>query len=212
MSGHKDRHQERHEDRGYEDSIDERHGAQRDGVHDRSGNRDDAVFLFQQTDADILAQFQGHGLTAGTEGADALTAGTRDARLWGGGGNDTLTGGRGEDVLLGGDGNDILFGARGEDRLLGGTGNDILNGGTGHDVLTGGEGADRFDLFRGAGRDVVTDFNPAEGDRIGLAAGTAWTVTTGSDGFAAVSIGLGDQLSLNGVLASQVNASWFSVV
>ncbi|WP_282187856.1 hypothetical protein [Azospirillum sp. TSO22-1] len=209
MSDRKDRHQERHDDRGYEESNDERHGPHHDGIHD-VGNRDDAVFPVQPSDAEILSQLQGYGLTSGTAGADALTAGTRDARLWGGGGNDTLTGGRGEDALLGGDGNDVLFGAGGEDRLLGGAGDDILNGGTGRDVLTGGGGADRFDLVRGTGRDVITDFNHADGDRIGLAAGTAWTVTTGSDGFAAVSIGLGDRLSLTGVLASQVDASWFS--
>lgn len=212
MSGHKDRHQERHDARRYEGSNDDWSGSHRDGIHDQYGDRDDAVFLVQRTDAEILAQLQGYGLTSGTEGADVLTAGVRDARLWGGGGNDTLTGGRGEDVLLGGDGNDILFGARDDDWLLGGAGNDILNGGTGHDVLTGGGGADRFDLFRGTGRDVITDFNHADGDRIGLAAGTAWRVTTGSDGFAAVSTGLEDWLSLNGVLASQVDASWFAFV
>lgn len=202
MSSHEDK-PERHDDR---------HGSHSETAHDRDGDHSDTTSLFQPTDAEILSQLQGHGLTSGTEGTDVLTAGIRDARLWGGGGNDTLTGGRGEDVLLGGDGNDVLFGARGEDRLLGGTGDDILNGGAGHDVLTGGSGADRFDLLRGTGSDVVTDFNPADGDRIGLTAGTAWTVTTGSDGFAAVSIGLGDRLSLSGVLPSQVDASWFSFV
>lgn len=212
MSGHKDRHQERHDDRHYEECNNDGRGLHRDGTRDQHGDHGDTVPLFQRTDAEILAQLQGYGLTFGTEGTDVLTAGLRDDRLWGGGGNDTLIGGRGEDVLLGGSGNDILFGAHGEDRLLGGAGHDILDGGTGRDVLTGGAGADRFDLFRGTGRDAITDFNPADGDRIGLAAGTAWTVTTGSDGFAAVSIGLGDRLSLNGVLASQVDASWFSFV
>lgn len=212
MSGHKDRHRERHDDRRYEESNYDRHGSHRDGIHNQFGDHDDTVFPFQQTEAEILAQLQGYGLISGTGGADVLTAGVCDARLWGGGGNDTLTGGRGEDVLLGGDGNDALFGARDDDWLLGGAGDDILNGGTGRDVLTGGDGTDRFDLLRGTGRDVITDFNHADGDRIGLAAGTAWTVTTGRDGFAAVSIGLGDQMSLSGVFASQVNASWFSIV
>lgn len=212
MSGHKDRHHERHDVQRSEGSKDDLSGSHRDGMHDRFGDHDGTVVLFQQSDAEIVAQFQGHGLTAGTEGADALTAGIRDARLWGGGGNDTLVGGRGEDVLLGGDGNDTLFGARGEDVLLGGAGNDVLNGGSGHDVLIGGGGADLFDLVRGGGHDVIIDFNHADGDRIGLAAGTTWTVTAGSDGFAAVSIGHGDRLSLNGVLPSQVDASWFAVV
>lgn len=212
MSNHRGGHQEQHDTRHSETSNDDRSDSHRDGIHDQFEGRDDAVSQFQQTDAEILAQLQGYGLTSGTEGADVLTTGLRDGRLWGGGGNDTLTGGRGEDVLLGGDGNDVLLGARGEDRLLGGAGDDILNGGAGRDIVTGGAGADRFDLVRGTGRDVITDFNPADGDRIGLAAGNAWTVTTGSDGFAAVSIDIGDQLSLTGVLASQVDASWFSVV
>lgn len=212
MSKHEDRHPERRDAPHHEGSDDGWHGAGPEDAHNRDGNHGDAVSRVLQTDSEILAQLQGYGLTSGTEGADVLTAGLRDANLWGGGGSDTLTGGRGEDVLLGGAGNDVLFGARGEDRLLGGAGDDILNGGTGHDVLTGGDGADRFDLLRGTGRDVVTDFHHADGDRIGVAPGTAWTVTAGSDGFAVVSIGIGDQLSLNGVLASQVDASWFCVV
>lgn len=67
-------------------------------------------------------------------------------------------------VLLGGNGNDHLIGGHGDDLLVGGRGNDILAGGAGNDNLVGGPGADRFIV--GQGKDVVTDFNPTEGDRL----------------------------------------------
>lgn len=210
MSSYKSGNRGRPEDRRDEETEDRRSGMYRDGIRERDGERPGTGLPFQPTDAALLVQLQGGGLTTGTEGADTLTAGTHGARLWGSGGNDTLTGGRGEDALLGGDGNDSLFGAGDEDWLQGGAGNDSLDGGAGHDTLAGGAGADRFGLYHGSGRDVITDFNHAEGDRIGLATGSAWMVTTGRDGFAAVSIGPGDRLSLYGVPAGQVDASWFS--
>jgi len=58
--------------------------------------------------------------------------------------------------------------------LIGNAGNNILNGGAGADTLTGGAGADTF-VFRavnemgiGANRDVITDFNSLQGDKIDL--------------------------------------------
>lgn len=196
MSSYKSGNRGRPEDRRDEETEDRRSGMYRDGVRERDGEHPGTGLPFQPTDAALLVQLQGGGLTTGTEGADTPTAGIHGARhgarLWGSGGNDTLTGGRGEDALLGGDGNDSL------------------DGGAGHDTLAGGAGADRFGLYPGSGRDVIADFNHAEGDRIALAARSAWTVTTGRDGFAAVSIGPGDRLSLYGVPAGQVDASWFS--
>ena len=65
-----------------------------------------------------------------------------------------------------------LKGAAGADRLIGAAGNDRLIGGLGNDRLTGGLGADifRFDaaLSSTTNRDTITDFNPAQGDRIQL--------------------------------------------
>jgi Ca2+-binding RTX toxin-like protein len=93
-------------------------------------------------------------------------------------GNDILNGKSGDDILEGGDGKDVLRGGRGRDLLLGGNGEDILCGGFSTDTLTGGNGADVF-VFRakvlpGADSllaDVITDFNAAEGDKIGLMRG-----------------------------------------
>lgn len=67
-------------------------------------------------------------------------------------------------TVLGGNGNDRLVGGNGDDLMVGGNGNDVLAGGAGSDDLVGGRGADRF--LVGQGKDVVTDFNPSEGDRL----------------------------------------------
>ena len=61
---------------------------------------------------------------------------------------------------------DHLVGTTGVDTVDGGRGNDFLDGGAGNDTLTGGDGADTFVLRSGGGHDVVTDFNPAAGDRV----------------------------------------------
>lgn len=66
--------------------------------------------------------------------------------------------------VLGGAGDDRLIGGAGDDVLIGGSGDDILAGGVGNDDLVGGGGADRFIV--GLGKDVITDFNPGDGDRL----------------------------------------------
>jgi len=88
-------------------------------------------------------------------------------------GDDLFNGTAGNDTLDGGGGNDVLNGLDGNDLLLGGIGNDSLTGGSGQDTLTGGTGADRFvfksDADSGLGplqRDLIVDFNAAEGDKI----------------------------------------------
>src|SRR5262249_48658756 len=69
-----------------------------------------------------------------------------------------------------------IYGGAGSDRLLGSGGNDVLQGGAGKDILTGGSGADRFtytvlsdSTVAAGGRDTISDFSEAEGDRIDLA-------------------------------------------
>ena len=108
--------------------------------------------------------------TSPSDASDTLTGLGGDDLLLGYGGNDSLDGGsgndalieeRGDDVLHGGDGNDLLISGIGNDTLDGGPGNDLIYGDTGTDTLTGGPGADAFYTFDG---DVITDFNPAEGD------------------------------------------------
>ncbi|TPL40602.1 type I secretion C-terminal target domain-containing protein, partial [Mesorhizobium sp. B2-4-6] len=83
--------------------------------------------------------------------------------LYGGVGNDTINGNAGNDTLIGGAGNDLL---------LGGVGNDLLIGGAGADQLTGGTGADTFKLdhLELNIKDIITDYNKAEGDQIDLTA------------------------------------------
>jgi len=99
-----------------------------------------------------------------------------------GGGIPFLTIGAGTAIenAIGGDGNDrivgngaanVLHGMRGNDTLEGGGGADVLIGGAGSDTLRGGAGGDhfRFDsVIDGGAVDRIIDFNPLEGDTIGL--------------------------------------------
>lgn len=96
----------------------------------------------------------------------------------------------GNDELKGGTGSDQLDGRGGDDRLDGGPGNDSLAGGSGADTLTGGSGADVFVLAQLTestpgilNRDVITDFNPSEGDRIDLAGIDAVVFEPGNQSF-----------------------------
>ncbi|SIS18500.1 Ca2+-binding protein, RTX toxin-related [Aquipseudomonas alcaligenes] len=97
-------------------------------------------------------------------------------RLHGSNYNDRLTGNSGDNVLYGNGGNDVLDG---------GAGNDTLVGGSGSDQLTGGAGADRFefkalgDLGLGSLRDLIKDFNLADGDLIDLSFLDANSATSG---------------------------------
>ncbi|MGX9866258.1 M10 family metallopeptidase, partial [Pseudomonas moraviensis] len=73
--------------------------------------------------------------------------------------------------------------------LYGNDGNNVLDGGAGKDTLIGGNGADTF-VFRavneiglGANRDVITDFNSLQGDKIDLTKFDANLMTAGFNGF-----------------------------
>jgi len=61
---------------------------------------------------------------------------------------------------------DVLMGTSGSDTINGAGGNDTIIGGAGTDYLTGGHGADTFVLGAHSMYDIITDFNPAEGDRV----------------------------------------------
>ena len=95
--------------------------------------------------------------------------------FFGSGGADILLLNGGDDMGNGGEGADRLFGGSGKDSLLGEAGVDRLNGGNGADQLTGGGGGDYFIFTRtsdstasSVGRDRITDFNRAAGDKIDL--------------------------------------------
>jgi Ca2+-binding RTX toxin-like protein len=95
-----------------------------------------------------------------------------DDILNGDGSANALYGGAGNDTINGNGGNDTLIGGAGNDTLLGGAGNDLLIGGAGADTLTGGTGADTFKLdhLELNIKDLITDYNKAEGDQIDLTA------------------------------------------
>ncbi len=134
---------------------------------------------------------EGRDTMFGEAGVDSLMGMGGDDMLDGGDGDDQLSGGEGLDVLIGGRGNDKLLGDLGDDRLSGGEGDDWLEGGAGADLLTGGAGKDNFYYRQGdlGGRDTITDFNAAEGDRIALSLIDANTATAKDDGFRFIGAG-----------------------
>lgn len=136
--------------------------------------------------------------------AFVATLGTEPGRKIGGTRRaDTLTGGSGDDTLCGWSGNDFL---------AGGAGDDLLIGGRGRDMLTGGEGADLFVTGRGGGRDLVTDFDFAEGDRIGLAGNPHWRVRSNGSGDAVVDVRGSGSLTLSGIAPGDITPAWFMAV
>jgi peptidyl-prolyl cis-trans isomerase B (cyclophilin B) len=145
----------------------------------------------QQNPSGVVAGSSNDGLVGsptddainGSQGNDTVTGEAGDDFLRGGKGNDSISGGVGEDIIngnLGDDtinedaGNDFLRGGPGNDILIGGDGNDFLLGDSGSDTLTGGPGADTFvprtgeNLALETASDIIVDFRPSEGDRIGL--------------------------------------------
>ena len=111
-------------------------------------------------------------------------------------------------------GNDLanlIVGGTWADYLAGAGGDDTLQGGNGDDTLIGGAGADRF-VFNLAdqGRHVVMDFAPQDGDRIALNALLGYTISTGADGSAFLSLSNGASITLIGVEAASVSAGWFT--
>lgn len=180
---------------------------------------------------DTLDGGSGRDRLFGGAGDDRVSGGAGNDHLFGGKGQDTLRGGRGNDLLKGGDGHDILqgeagddrlFGDAGKDRLFGGDGNDTLNGGTGNDRLTGGAGADVFIFTRGSGRDRITDFTPAEGDRLHLGRDLAASgqspgpiVTQYAqvvNGSLHLTFDTGDRLILDGVATTAGLSDWIVLI
>ncbi len=149
----------------------------------------------------------GNDTIHGGGGNDWVVGGQGNDLVYGDNGDDIVLGNLGNDTLDGGAGNDTIRGGQGDDVLIGGPGNDWLSGDRGNDTLTGGPGADTFHSFSGAGIDLVTDFNQAEGDRVQLDPGTAYTLRqVGAD--TVVDMGNGDQLILANVQLATLTPGW----
>ncbi|MDO9012815.1 MAG: calcium-binding protein, partial [Gallionella sp.] len=78
--------------------------------------------------------------------------------------DDIVLGTNQNSTLNGGAGNDVLFGMAGNDTLNGGDGADVLVGGVGNDMLYGEAGSDTYLFAKGAGQDVIYDYDPAAGN------------------------------------------------
>lgn len=137
---------------------------------------DDNLFGDQGADSleggggvDLLHGGIGDDFLQGNSGDDWASAGDGADTAHGGQGDDFVHGNAGDDIVSGDLGADTVHGGQGADRLLGGEGADWLSGDMGDDVLTGGAEADVFNFVGGQGRDVVTDFDVAGGDRLRIA-------------------------------------------
>jgi Ca2+-binding RTX toxin-like protein len=134
------------------------------------GIEDTASYLVSS--AGVMVDLTNHTAHGGDAEGDQLSG---IEWLQGSNHNDFLTGDANMNHLSGNGGDDHLWGRTGRDTLDGGAGNDWLEGGSDTDWLTGGAGADRF-VFAAVNesavgllrRDVITDFNHAEGDKIDL--------------------------------------------
>ena len=138
----------------------------------------------------IVSMVTTKGNVTGTAARDTVFGDGSPQKIVGGGGADFLAGGDGNDQLLGGGGADKLLGGNGNDKLAGGAARDILVGGKGADTLTGGAGADTFvfsattdSTVAASGRDVITDFSRAQGDKIDLKTIDANTKAAGDQAF-----------------------------
>jgi len=168
----------------------------------------------------------GNDSIVGGVGFDDINGNKGDDTVDGGlGGNDWLVGGQGDDLiiahvsrnilygnlgddtLMAGSGGELMRGGQGNDSMAGGAGADWISGDRGNDTLSGGGGADTFHTFSGAGIDRVLDFSLAEGDRVQVDAGTAYTVSqVGAD--TVIDMGAGDQMILVGVQAATLTPGW----
>ncbi|MEL6458635.1 MAG: Ig-like domain-containing protein [Cyanobacteria bacterium J06621_15] len=160
---------------------------------------------------DILKGGKGKDKLFGNFGDDYLFGGKGEDELFGEEGNDFLESGNGKNQLDGGNGNDGLLGGNNQDILIGGEGNDFLNGGLGRDTMTGGMGADNFYLDGNSFvKDIITDFNLGEGDRLI----TFNNVLFKDLSFSGNDILLGDKVlaTLEGFEANTLNESHFYAI
>lgn len=149
---------------------------------------------------------QGDDTVVGGLGDDWSVGGKDDDLLFGDEGSDIVWGNIGNDTCVGGVGADQVRGGQGNDVVYGGAGDDYVSGDIGDDYVIGGAGADRFHGFAGIGGDRILDFNAAEGDRVLLDPGTAYSAAqVGAD---AVITLTGGQMILVGVQLAALPQGW----
>ena len=202
-------------------------------VNDGFGRVDGAVFGGAGNDRLVGGHF-GDQLFGGA-GADELRGGRGNDFLQGGGGSDITDGGSGNDTASFADigtrvevdleAGEALYlspgGATIVDQLisienvLGSANDDVIAGDRGNNVLTGGEGDDTFVFRADSGRDRVTDFEVGD-DLLSVgeifdSAEEALDATRQKGADTVVDLGHGDQVTLVGVQASDLDADSFLV-
>ena len=146
-------------------------------------------------------------IDGGTGGGDWLVGGQGNDLITAHAGGGVLYGNLGNDTLAGSDGADVLLGGQADDLIQAGAGNDYVSGDRGNDTETGGAGADTFHGIQQMGIDRVLDFHLAEGDRVMLDPGVAYTVTqVGAD--TVIDVGGGNEMILVGVQTSTLTPGW----
>jgi serralysin len=101
----------------------------------------------------------------------------------------------------------VLRGGQDDDVMYGGAGDDWLSGDRGGDSIWGGAGADSFHTWSAADLDRVMDFNRAEGDRVLVSEGAAYSFAqVGAD--VVISVGGSAQMVLAGVDATALTDGW----
>jgi len=171
----------------------------------RGDEGDDVIYGGQGFD-DINGN-AGNDTAHGNKGPDWVVGGKDNDLLYGDEDNDVVYGNLGNDTVDGGVGDDWVRGGQNNDSLVGGDGADWLSGDKGDDTISGGSGADIFHTFGDAGIDRVLDFSRAEGDRVQLDPGTAYTVSqVGAD--VVIDMTGGGQMILVGVSMSSLTEGW----
>ncbi|WP_341880512.1 FKBP-type peptidyl-prolyl cis-trans isomerase [Synechococcus sp. UW140] len=87
--------------------------------------------------------------------------------------------------------------------ILAATGNDILDGSINNDLLVGGLGADTFLLS--AGKDIITDFNTAEGDKLIETSTSQRSLVDSADGLL-ITYANGNSTLLSGISSTNFDA------
>jgi len=162
-----------------------------DGFNDVNGNKGDDVIIGRSRTGDWLL---------GGQGNDQIDAS-------GSGGHNILNGNIGADTVTGGNFGDVLRGGQGDDVIRGGAGSDLIFGDLGNNAIAGGAGADTFRNGAGPARDVISDFNLAEGDRVQVDPGLTYAASQ-VNADVEVAVSNGDVIVLQNTNLSALGSGW----